>query len=135
MDHDLIDDDVRRSFPGLSDEQIYEFYLVAKSVESKNSINIFESDFSHARIIHELGWDAFKEYLYATTGNSQLEADDFIALTEAVNYVRELEKVSLYAAIYGAASEASNTKTLSARRKALKKLTSKLDTVEIAKGI
>lgn len=136
MQHDLIDDEVRRSFPGYSDEKIYEFYLVAKNAEQLvDTVEIFESDLSHARIIRELGWEAFKEYLRITTGTDELDDVDIVALTQAVAYVRELENVTLYAAIYGAAGEASNKKTVSNRKDNYKKLTKNHNSIEIVRGI
>lgn len=136
MQHDLIDDEVRRSFPGYSDEKIYEFYLVAKNAEQLvDTVQIFESDLSHARIIRELGWEAFKEYLRITTGTDELDDVDIVALTQAVAYVRELENVTLYAAIYGAAAEASNKKTVSNRKDNYKKLTKNHNSIEIVRGI
>lgn len=135
MQHDLIDDEVRRSFPGFTDQEIYEFYLAAKSVQKFVTPEIFESDLSHARIIRELGWDAFKEYLTTITGTNELEADDYIALTDALSYLREIENASLYAAIYGAASEASSKKTITARKNSYKELTSYLNKFQIAKGV
>lgn len=136
MLHGLIDDEVRRSFPGLTDEQIYEFYLVAKNAEQLvDTVEIFESDLSHARIVRELGWEAFKEYLRITTGTDELDDVDIVALTQAVAYVRELENVTLYAAIYGAAGEASNKKTVTSRKDNMKKLTKNHNSIEIVRGI
>lgn len=132
MVDDLIDDEVRRSFPGWSDEKILRFYERAKAVEIQRT-KIFDSDLSHARIIRELGWDAFKEYLCVATGGCDLDDDDYIALTQACAFVREIDNTPLYAAIYGAAAEPTNRKTVSARKKTLKNLTS--HDVDIIKGI
>jgi hypothetical protein len=132
---DLIDDDVRRSFPGFTDKEIYDFYLAAKSVEVKEQPSIFESDLSHARIIRELGFDAFKEYLKKVTGTDYLAVDDYIALTDALSYLREIENTSLYAAIYGAAAEAQNKKTVSSRKESYASLTQQLKKFTIAEGI
>lgn len=131
---DLIDDEVRRSFPGKTDEEIQAFYDVAISVRPLPAHEIFESDLSHARIIRELGWDAFKEYLRVTTGTDTLDDGDIVALVEACEFLREIENTSLYAAIYGAASE-GHKKTLSARKESFSKLTSSLKNIEITKGI
>ena len=68
---DLINDEVRRFFPGQTDEQIRQFYETAKAAEVTKE-SIFESDLSHARIIDALGWDAFKEYMRITTGTDYL---------------------------------------------------------------
>lgn len=132
----LIDDEVRRSFPGWSDEDIRQIYDAAKAAEVETP-QIFESDLSHARIIRELGWVAFKEYLCCVTGSDDVAftGDDYIALTDAVSFLRELENTSLYAAIYGASSEASSKKTVSARKESYKSLTAQLHNIEIAKGI
>lgn len=134
MVDDLIDDEVRKSFPGWTDDDIREFYNAAKSVEVDRP-TIFESDLSHARIIRELGWDAFKEYLLAVTGTDTLEPDDFIALTDAAYFLREIENTSLYAAIYGSASEMQSKKTASARQKSYKKLTSQINNFVVDKGM
>lgn len=131
---DLIDDEVRRSFPSLSDEEIYAFYITAKTHEVILP-SLFESDISHARIIRELGWVAFKEYLLVATGTDVLEDDDYISLTIAVSYLREIENSSMYAAIYGSASEASSKKTVSSRKESYKSLTSQINNFEIIKGV
>lgn len=134
---DLIDDEVRKSFPGWSDEAIREWYEVAKTAQEKqpSKPSIFESDLSHAKIIRELGWEAFKEFLVAVTGDDVLEADDYIALAEASSLLRELENTSLYMAIYGAASEMKSKKTASARNESYKQLVEPISKVKIAKGI
>lgn len=135
MFDDLIDDEVRHSFPGWTDEQIHEFYVTAKSVEKIDTPSIFESDLSHARIIRELGWDAFKEFLLSVTGTDVLESDDYIALAEASSFLRELENTSLYMAIYGSASEMKSKKTASHRNESYKHLVEPISKIEIAKGI
>lgn len=135
MQDDLIDDEVRRSFPGWSDEEIREVYLTWKSVDNSDKTEIFASDLSHARIIRHLGWDAFKEYLFASTGTDQLDADDFIALTEAVAFVRDVENATLYRAIYGSASEMQSKKTATSRNNSFKEIIAPINNVEIAKGI
>lgn len=135
MFDDLIDDEVRHSFPGWTDEQIHAFYVTAKSVKKVDIPSIFESDLSHARIIRELGWDAFKEYLVAVTGTDVLESDDYVALAEASGFLRELDNTSMYMAIYGAASEMKSKKTATARNESYGKLTSGISKIEIAKGI
>jgi len=131
----LIDDEVRKSFPGWSDQQIYEFWLIAKANVAAPKPQIFESDLSHARIIRELGWQAFKEYLLVTVGTNVLDDEDFVALTNASSFLREIENTSLYMAMYGSASEPQNKKTVSARKKSFGQLTGQLDEFEIAKGI
>ncbi len=131
---DLINDEVRRFFPGQTDEQIRQFYETAKAAEVTKE-SIFESDLSHARIIDALGWDAFKEYMRITTGTDYLEDDDFVALTEAVSFVREIDNLGLYAAIYGAAAEATSKKTVAARKESLNNITAPLNKNEIAKGV
>jgi hypothetical protein len=134
MLHDLIDDEVRKSFPGLTDEEIYKFYVTAKNFEVILP-SLFESDISHARIIRELGWDAFKEYLMITTGTDILDDDDIVQLTIAASYLREIENTTLYAAIYGAASEATSKKTSASRKESYKSLTSQVNNFEIVKGV
>ena len=131
---DLINDEVRRFFPGQTDEQIRQFYETAKAAEVTKE-SIFESDLSHARIIDALGWDAFKEYMRITTGTDYLEDDDFVALTEAVSFVREIDNRGLYAAIYGAAAEATSKKTVASRKESLNNITAPLNKNEIAKGV
>jgi len=131
---DLINDEVRRFFPGQTDEQIRQFYEIAKAAEVTKE-SIFESDLSHARIIDALGWDAFKEYMRITTGTDYLEDDDFVALTEAVSFVREIDNLGLYAAIYGAAAEATSKKTVASRKESLNNITAPLNKNEIAKGV
>lgn len=131
---DLINDEVRRFFPGQTDEQIRQFYETAKAAAVTKE-SIFESDLSHARIIDALGWDAFKEYMRITTGTDYLEDDDFVALTEAVSFVREIDNLGLYAAIYGAAAEATSKKTVAARKESLNNITAPLNKNEIAKGV
>lgn len=136
MFDDLIDDDVRKSFPGWSDIEIHDWYVAVKSEQQKRVVpEIYESDISHARIIRELGWDAFKEYLVCVTGTDVLESDDYIALAEASSFLRELENTSLYMAIYGSASEMKSRKTASSRNESYKKLTATISKIEIAKGI
>lgn len=136
MYDDLIDDEVRASFPGWTDIEIHDWYVAVKSEQEKRDTpSIYESDISHARIIRELGWDAFKEYLVSVTGTDVLEPDDFVALADASSFLRELENTSLYMAIYGAASEMHSKKTASARNDSYKKLTSTISKIEIAKGI
>lgn len=135
MFDDLIDDEVRKSFPGWTDQEIKDFYDVASSAKQTETPSIFESDLSHARIIRELGWQAFKEYLFAVTGSDVLEADDFIALADASSFLRELENTSLYMAIYGSASEMQSKKTASARKESYKQLVAGINKIEIAKGI
>lgn len=129
---DLIDDEVRKSFPGFTDEEILKFYGAGKAAEAEVQ-QILGSDLSHARIIRELGWDAFLGYLRETTGTDALQDDDYVALAEAVSFLREIENTSLYAAIYGAAAEASR-KTTSARKKSYEALTAQLGKIEIVKG-
>ena len=131
---DLINDEVRRFFPGQTDEQIRQFYETAKAAEVTKE-SIFESDLSHARIIDALGWAAFKEYMRVPTGTDYLEDDDFVALTEAVSFVREIDNLGLYAAIYGAAAEATSKKTVASRKESLNNITATLNKNEIAKGV
>lgn len=131
---DLINDEVRRFFPGQTDEQIRQFYETATAAGVTKE-SIFESDLSHARIIDALGWDAFKEYMRITTGTDYLEDDDFVALTEAVSFVREIDNLGLYAAIYGAAAEATSKKTVASRKESLNNITAPLNKNEIAKGV
>jgi hypothetical protein len=131
----IIDDSVRKSFPGWDDEKIRQFYNATISAQEQVEVpRIYESDLSHARIIIELGWDAFLGYMRATTGTDELDDRDYVALAEAVSFLREIEKTSLYAAIYGAAAEASK-KTISQRKKSYKDLTGHIGTMEIIKGI
>lgn len=132
---DLIDDEVRRSFPGSTDKEIYEFYLTVKAVEDIPRTSIFESDLSHAMIIRELGWAAFKEYLVVSTGTDWLDPDDFVALTNALTYLREIENITMYNAIYGASSEASSKKTVKARKKSFEQLASPLDNYVVDRGV
>lgn len=130
----LIDDEVRRSFPGFTDQQIIEFYDLAKSAEIIRT-EIFDSDLSHARIIREIGWLGFKEYLRVSVGSDFLDADDIIALTNALIFIREIDNASSYSAIYGASSEATSKKTVSARKQSLKQLTSQLENFDVTRGI
>lgn len=135
MYDDLIDDEVRKSFPGKTDKEIYEFYVLAKSIKTKEKPFILESDLSHARIIRELGWQAFKEYLFEVTGGDHLEPDDFVALTNACTYLSEIENVVLYSALYGSAAEATSKKTVSARKKSFENVSAQIHSFEISKGI
>jgi len=128
---DLIDDEVRRSFPGWSDHDIVEFYQTAISAKKHVRPYILSSDLGHARMIRSLGWDAFKEYLSGLVGTDHLEPQDYIALTEAVEYINEIDRISLYRALYGSASEATNRKTVSARKKSHSLLTSRLDHFDV----
>lgn len=128
---DLIDDEVRRSFPGWSDHDILEFYQIAISVKKTVRPYVLSSDLGHARMIRSLGWTAFKEYLYSLVGTDHLETQDYIALTEAVEYINEIDRISLYSALYGSASEATNKKTVSARKKSHSVLTSRLDRIDV----
>lgn len=130
----LIDDEVRKSFRGMSDREIYDFWLTAQKISSVVKPEILESDLSHAKIIRELGWLGFKEYLRVTVGHDMLDGEDIVALTEACGYLSEIEKTSLYAALFSCASEASSKKTVSARKKSYEKLTSGLDLYDIARG-
>ena len=135
MFDDLIDDEVRKSFPGWTDKDIYDFWVLAKTVEKKEVPTVFESDVAHARMIRELGWVAFKEYLLVTTGTDSLEPNDYVALAEASAFLRELENASLYMAIYGSASEIKSKKTAATRNQSYKQLVAGIGKIEIAKGI
>jgi hypothetical protein len=83
----LIDDEVRRSFPGFSDQQILDFFEVAKSVEVEIP-TLLESDLSHAKIIKCLGWDGFQRISKVTVGTDFLDGEDIVALVNAVGYLR-----------------------------------------------
>lgn len=131
---DLIDDEVRRSFPGFSDDDIREFYQAAKAAEVENP-QIFESDLSHARIIRELGWDAFKEYLRSAVGIDELDNEDIVRLAEACTFLREIDNTTMYAAIYGAASEVHSKKTASVRKESYKNLMSPIKNIDVIKGV
>jgi hypothetical protein len=134
MDEHIIDDEVRKSFPGMSDEDIYKFYVAAKGVEDERP-TIYDSDLSHARIIDSLGWDAFKEYLRISVGFDELDSEDYIALTNAVSYLKDIYNAQLYGAIYGAAAEASSKKTVSARKTSYNNLLKPLDQYRIDRGL
>ena len=132
MHDDVIDDEVRRSFPGLSDDEIYAFYVANKTAQTIRT-KLLRSDLFYGKMIRRLGWDAFQEFLIETTGDCELDADDYIALTNAVGFLDELESVSLYAAIYGASAEASK-KTVASRNKSFKKLSAVLNGYDIEEG-
>jgi len=130
----LIDDEVRRSFPGFSDQQILDFFEVAKSVEVEIP-TLLESDLSHAKIIKCLGWVAFKEYLLVTVGTDYLDGEDIVALVNAVGYLDDIEQMSLYNAMYSSASEMQSKKTASARKKSYKALVGSMAKFNIDSGL
>lgn len=130
----LIDDKVRAAFPGLSDEEIEDFYRVADSIRVKR-VPITETDLGLAMISRELGWQALKDYLEAVTGDSKLSADDIATVAHAASYTSRIERLELYSAIYGASSEASSKKTVNARKKSLKQLSESCGLFEILEGM
>lgn len=131
----LIDDEVRRFFPGQTDEQIARFYETAIDATRDDRPALLSTDLYLANIARNCGWAALKEYLTVTTGNSDLDGDDILAITEACAYWRNLENAELYAALFGAASEATNKKTVNARNQSLKRLTGSLDAHRIVEEV
>lgn len=118
----LIDNEVRAAFPGLSDAEIEQFYNVAKSTPEEVRTIITGTDLGLAIISQELGWQALKDFLVGCTGDSNLSAVDIQSIANASRYLRLNDDSKLYAAIYGSASEISNKRTASNRKKGLNSL-------------
>lgn len=128
----LIDDEVRASFPHMSDEEIEQFYgkgLLAR--EANQHIEITETDLGLAMIARELGWQALKEFIHKSIGDENISANDIVSIAYAANYQRQIEQANMYAAIAGFASEVTNKQTVNARKKQMRDLTARLDMFKI----
>ena len=131
----LIDDEVRRNFPGRTDEEIERFYNNALEAAKDDRPTLLSTDLHLASIVRNCGWQALKEYLELTTGSADLDAEDIIAITQACAYWRTLDNAELYSALFGAASEATNKKTITARKKGIAKLLEPLDRYRLTEEV
>jgi hypothetical protein len=119
----LIDDEVRASFPGLSDEEIAEFYEAGKLAAEDHRTPVSSVDCHLAIVCRQLGFDGLRAYLTATTGTCELTSEDLWAISTAGEYLRAASEAALFSSFYGAASEATSRKTVMARKDGLKSLT------------
>lgn len=131
----LIDDTVRRSFPGMTDTEIEQFYRVGQIAAKDTRPSILATDLYLARIVRELGWRGLEAYLDAAVGDHTLGADDIADIADACAYLREQDSARLYSALYGSSSEASSRKTVTAREKGLERLTAPLQAYRIVEEV